>query len=329
MCAARLSPRRLVRSLTQPLLPVPRWRGTVHRIGLIRRPSRLCVAAHAGCAVHGRVEAGRAVPDGALRPQWRFASCDERDDAAILVSLTRSPALCLIRVYISSFLKSQGALRDEGGRRARGYASPRGKNKPDVQAGCQLASCRSPRTRHVGSDNNLIYLVRARSPPPRIRPSLVERAVHGKQTEQHGRVVSTGSAARRVLQQLRDTHGGADLCQHQRAVSNVWHRDAFQRCGPRSNLARVRSTDPVCLCAVFEELVVRSESIEKEILDEDEDVAASMVPQKKARAVAKETCPSCGNPEMEYFTMQLRSADEGQTVFYECAKCGHTYSTNT
>ena len=168
MCAARLSPRRLVRSLTQPLLPVPRWRGTVHRIGLIRRPSRLCVAAHAGCAVHGRVEAGRAVPDGALRPQWRFASCDERDDAAILVSLTRSPALCLIRVYISSFLKSQGALRDEGGRRARGYASPRGKNKPDVQAGCQLASCRSPRTRHVGSDNNLIYLeIRARSPPPR------------------------------------------------------------------------------------------------------------------------------------------------------------------
>ena len=166
MCAARLSPRRLVRSLTQPLLPVPRWRGTVHRIGLIRRPSRLCVAAHAGCAVHGRVEAGRAVPDGALRPQWRFASCDERDDAAILVSLTRSPALCLIRVYISSFLKSQGALRDEGGRRARGYASPRGKNKPDVQAGCQLASCRSPRTRHVGSDNNLIIRVRARSPPP-------------------------------------------------------------------------------------------------------------------------------------------------------------------
>jgi len=75
--------------------------------------------------------------------------------------------------------------------------------------------------------------------------------------------------------------------------------------------------------------VVRSESIEKEVLDEDEDVAASMVPQKKARAVAKETCPKCGNPEMEYFTMQLRSADEGQTVFYECAKCGHTFSTNT
>ena len=66
---------------------------------------------------------------------------------------------------------------------------------------------------------------------------------------------------------------------------------------------------------------MRSESIEKEVLDEDEDVAASMVPQKKARAVAKETCPKCGNPEMEYFTMQLRSADEGQTIFYTCVSC--------
>lgn len=34
-----------------------------------------------------------------------------------------------------------------------------------------------------------------------------------------------------------------------------------------------------------------------------------------------ESCPKCGNIEMEFYTMQLRSADEGQTVFYECAKC--------
>eukprot|EP00320_Phaeocystis_rex_P021855 CAMPEP_0119061470 /NCGR_PEP_ID=MMETSP1178-20130426/5248_1 /TAXON_ID=33656 /ORGANISM="unid sp, Strain CCMP2000" /LENGTH=126 /DNA_ID=CAMNT_0007042677 /DNA_START=50 /DNA_END=430 /DNA_ORIENTATION=+ len=80
---------------------------------------------------------------------------------------------------------------------------------------------------------------------------------------------------------------------------------------------------------VFEELVVRSESNEKDILDEQADAAANVVQQKKARAVAKEKCPACGHPEMEYFTMQLRSADEGQTVFYECAKCGHTFSTNT
>ncbi len=32
---------------------------------------------------------------------------------------------------------------------------------------------------------------------------------------------------------------------------------------------------------------------------------------------------------MYYYTMQLRSVDEGQTVFYECAKCGYTFSLNT
>jgi len=47
------------------------------------------------------------------------------------------------------------------------------------------------------------------------------------------------------------------------------------------------------------------------------------------RAKVKERCPSCNHPEMSFYTMQMRSVDEGQTVFFECNKCGYRYSTNT
>ncbi|KAG6476749.1 DNA-directed RNA polymerase I subunit RPA12-like [Zingiber officinale] len=47
------------------------------------------------------------------------------------------------------------------------------------------------------------------------------------------------------------------------------------------------------------------------------------------RAVVNEECPQCHHPQLEYYTKQLRSADEGQTVFYECPQCQHKFSINT
>eukprot|EP00762_Andalucia_godoyi_P002352 ANDGO_07511.mRNA.1 DNA-directed RNA polymerase I subunit RPA12 len=45
-------------------------------------------------------------------------------------------------------------------------------------------------------------------------------------------------------------------------------------------------------------------------------------------AVVNETCPKCSFGQASFFTMQLRSADEGQTVFYTCLKCAHKWSVN-
>ena len=47
-------------------------------------------------------------------------------------------------------------------------------------------------------------------------------------------------------------------------------------------------------------------------------------------ATIEEPCPKCGHPEQFFYTMQLRSVDEGSTVFYECKNrlCNHKYSQN-
>jgi len=44
-------------------------------------------------------------------------------------------------------------------------------------------------------------------------------------------------------------------------------------------------------------------------------------------AVIQETCEKCGRKEVRYYTQQLRSADEGTTVFYTC-DCGHKWNDN-
>jgi DNA-directed RNA polymerase I subunit RPA12 len=51
--------------------------------------------------------------------------------------------------------------------------------------------------------------------------------------------------------------------------------------------------------------------------------------RSRTRATVDEPCPKCGRQGLEFYTLQLCSEDEGQTVFYECSACGHKYSTNT
>ncbi|KAI5148096.1 DNA-directed RNA polymerase I subunit RPA12 [Enteropsectra breve] len=40
-------------------------------------------------------------------------------------------------------------------------------------------------------------------------------------------------------------------------------------------------------------------------------------------ALIDKKCSNCGHDKMIYNTAQLRSADEGQTVFYKCEKCAY------
>ncbi|KAH7411159.1 transcription factor S-II-domain-containing protein [Cadophora sp. MPI-SDFR-AT-0126] len=49
--------------------------------------------------------------------------------------------------------------------------------------------------------------------------------------------------------------------------------------------------------------------------------------EMQSEAVIAQTCPECGRQEVRYTAVQLRSADEGSTIFYTC-DCGHKWNTN-
>ncbi|CAB4013252.1 DNA-directed RNA polymerase I subunit RPA12-like [Paramuricea clavata] len=48
-------------------------------------------------------------------------------------------------------------------------------------------------------------------------------------------------------------------------------------------------------------------------VDDENELVGPMVDQK---------CSKCGHEGMTFLTRQTRSADEGQTVFYNCPRCG-------
>mmetsp|Transcript_21783 Transcript_21783/g.62016 ORF Transcript_21783/g.62016 Transcript_21783/m.62016 type:complete len:118 (+) Transcript_21783:67-420(+) len=60
----------------------------------------------------------------------------------------------------------------------------------------------------------------------------------------------------------------------------------------------------------------------------DEEQEALKQASEPVRATIEEPCIKCGHAEVGYYTVQLRSVDEGQTVFYECPACKHTWSIN-
>jgi DNA-directed RNA polymerase I subunit RPA12 len=47
-----------------------------------------------------------------------------------------------------------------------------------------------------------------------------------------------------------------------------------------------------------------------------------------SQQLTNEECPQCHHPELQFREVQLRSADEGTTVFYTCPKCEHRFNTN-
>lgn len=61
------------------------------------------------------------------------------------------------------------------------------------------------------------------------------------------------------------------------------------------------------------EYTIHFNTVEKEKQKDKTDIPDGPVVERK--------CKRCNNDTMSYATLQLRSADEGQTIFFTCTKC--------
>jgi DNA-directed RNA polymerase I subunit RPA12 len=133
--------------------------------------------------------------------------------------------------------------------------------------------------------------------------------------------------------------GGADA---NAATSELHTRHLF--CPTCGDLLRVNEKDKRAQCLTcsfacgvdaFLNVTIVSESGPRDwqkkygvqpIIKENPELEKSV---EQKRQVVDDDCPKCGHKGLEFYTLQLRSADEGQTVFYECPSCGHKFSQNT
>jgi len=68
--------------------------------------------------------------------------------------------------------------------------------------------------------------------------------------------------------------------------------------------------------------------IKIESTEEIKDIHKAVVVKEKETNVmplVTENCPKCGNKEAYFWTAQTRSADEAETRFFKCVKCGHVW----
>ena len=70
----------------------------------------------------------------------------------------------------------------------------------------------------------------------------------------------------------------------------------------------------------------KNDLIQREMLIQKRYPGAKVWSQKLAKvhkSSMKMDCPECSAKKMYYFSRQMRSADEGETVFLECKDCGY------
>ncbi|WP_455645135.1 transcription factor S [Methanosphaera sp.] len=82
-----------------------------------------------------------------------------------------------------------------------------------------------------------------------------------------------------------------------------------------------------CYDCGYEQKVTETEKQDYVIEEDVSDKQNIIVSGDKINTLptTKGLCYRCGNRELEWWLIQMRKADEAETRFYRCTKCGNTW----
>ena len=109
---------------------------------------------------------------------------------------------------------------------------------------------------------------------------------------------------------------------------STYDRNLDLFCKNCGTLVPLTGTDHVLcpLCGqAFSTKAIEESVIEVTVKKNVEEIASQ---EGSGRTIINERCPECGKEGLYFTTAQIRSADEGQTIFYECIHCHYKYQQN-
>eukprot|EP01129_Flabellula_baltica_P000385 TRINITY_DN10407_c0_g1_i1.p1 TRINITY_DN10407_c0_g1~~TRINITY_DN10407_c0_g1_i1.p1 ORF type:complete len:121 (-),score=26.44 TRINITY_DN10407_c0_g1_i1:39-401(-) len=114
----------------------------------------------------------------------------------------------------------------------------------------------------------------------------------------------------------------------QHSSDNVIQANFCDECGS----LLVLSGEIACtICGkAYDKYDFHGKTIKKKLVrDLGDNVAIVLKESQQMMRDGSVVCEKCNGIELLFNTAQLRSADEGQTIFYECTACHHTWAQNS